>query len=220
MWAKQEVYSLTKTSQKNSNPMAKYILCNRDPFNLVRQKCDKDLPGAGDPPVQPGGGKEFVQGKKVISYCTGRNSVAAKYYAYCWGPCGSFAGESTPPGLDPQNQNEAWKKAWKKHNAVWGSLPRNKKRPNILDQNANFVCLQLLQDSWGPECPNPPSPTQGLCPYANCNKPSHRFSMTDRANMIGSNECGYCKKCYGYGLSLGITKKYNIRSLSAFDNLI
>ena len=208
--------------------MAKYILVNRDPFNLVRQKCDTNLPGAGDPPVSPGSGKEFVQGKYKRNWCLQGMIDASKFYANCWGPCGSFAGENLSPssdqGLNPENQNEAWEKGWKKHNAVWGSLPRNKKRPNILDQNAKFVCLQLLMDQWGVECPHqscccPPNPgdcdalgKDKYCPRANCNKPSHKFSMTDKSAMRGSNECGFCKKCWGYGVSMGIAKEYRVKS--------
>ena len=187
--------------------MAKYILCNRDPFNLVRQKCDANLPGAGDPPISPGNGKEFV--KQNISkspYCFSSGSDSDN-------PCGQFAG-----GLNPGYQTEQWKAGWKKHNAAWGSLPRNKKRPNILDQNANFVCLQILQDTWrGCTNPNPPEPPG--CPFGTCNKPSHKFSMTDRSAMQGSNECGFCKKCACYYIGLGLSNKYN-RNQVLINNLI
>ena len=195
--------------------MAKYILINRDPWNLSRQKCDPSLPGAGDPLIQPGNGKEYIK-----PTAGGRD-----------GPCG----ENTIPFWDD----------WKKHNATWGQLPRNKKRPNILDQNAKFECLRIILSDyvpaceepgdylscWGPGAIYPNCPTKNKCGhYGNpaccfskgvCKKRNNKLNLI--AGISRNKECD-CPDCGAYHISFGINQKLNLFANGmapalGFDNL-
>ena len=217
--------------------MAKYILCNRDPWNISRQRCNKDLPGAGDPPVQPGAGRELVVPPSVRTnppacnyngMCPCPNSSGPPRWDHkgqcqtpCWDPfwipcvmkdCASHMDSDGPFGnLSLWVKRETdWKwEDWKKHNKVWGRLPRNKKRPNILDQNANFVCLipqfDDEQEDWSNcgcpcNCGCPPQPDPGWTKKCTkCKKPSQKFYMKE------------CKLHYlPYILSFGVNN-YKLR---------
>ena len=200
--------------------MAKYILCNRDPWNISRQKCDKNLPGAGDPPIQPGNGREYVKGSQTVNPTNVCGAPCKSVMPWCRTVCGDsrempcVIKDCTKHGPEMDGWYGIWYGSngatnwpwadWKKHNKVWGSLPRNKKRPNILDQNANFMCLYVGWDSLPRDYTDCTVPHNPPITYpkvlAKCAAPSHKLGFD------AGSECSKVKPP-GYVVPQGIATK-------------